>query len=76
MAATFRNSFINDNTALFSSYLSFSFLKEGIDFINDLEKELQIHKINQEILEGLGFEVKRINFDLLRKFGGVTLYFI
>jgi agmatine/peptidylarginine deiminase len=29
------------------------------------------NKINQEILEGLGFEVKRINCDLLSKFGGV-----
>jgi hypothetical protein len=29
------------------------------------------NKINQEILEGLGFEVKRINCDLLSNFGGV-----
>ena len=29
------------------------------------------NKVNQEILEGLGFEVKRINCDLLSKFGAV-----
>jgi agmatine/peptidylarginine deiminase len=29
------------------------------------------NKINQEILEGLGFEVKRINCDLLSMYGGV-----
>lgn len=29
------------------------------------------NKINQEILEGLGFEVKRINCDMLSKFGAV-----
>ena len=29
------------------------------------------NKVNQEILEGQGFEVKRINCDLLSKFGGV-----
>ncbi len=29
------------------------------------------NKVNQEILERLGFEVKRINCDLLSKFGGV-----
>ena len=29
------------------------------------------NKVNQEILESLGFEVKRINCDLLSKFGGV-----
>ena len=36
------------------------------------KKETQYYnKTNQEILEGLGFEVLRINCDLLAKFGGV-----
>jgi agmatine/peptidylarginine deiminase len=29
------------------------------------------NKVNQEILERLGFEIKRINCDLLSKLGGV-----
>ena len=126
--------FIDKKRVLISNYPSFPFLKDDIDFINQLDEELKIagierivfydrpideaaqclcksknrkpcfysargnyinflrinnliilpeynlsskresnyyNKKNQEILENLGFEVKRINCDTLAKFGGV-----
>jgi agmatine/peptidylarginine deiminase len=126
-------SFIDNKTAIIPSYPSFPFLKDDIDFIDQLERTLRINdvkritlhdrpideiancgcnkkgkpcfysargnfinflqlnntiilpeynlptkketeyynKTNQEILEGLGFDVLRINCDQLAKFGGV-----
>lgn len=126
--------FIDEKKALISTYPSFPFLKDDIDFINGLEDEVRAsgietikfydrpiyesaicgcnskkgkpcfysargnymnflrlnnliilpeytlatkketsyyNSINQQILESLGFEVRRINCDALAKFGGV-----
>lgn len=66
------------NTCFFSArgiYINFLQLNRTIilpEYTLPTKRETNFYnKINQEILEGLGFEVKRINCDLLSKFGGV-----
>jgi agmatine/peptidylarginine deiminase len=126
--------FVNNDTALLSSYPTFPFLKDDLSFIKSLEQDLKVagvkiktiydrpvyengycgcsrkngkpcfysargiysnflrlnktillpefklttkkendyyNKVNQQILEDLGFEVLRINCDRLGKFGGL-----
>ena len=57
------------------NYINFLRLNETIilpEYNLPTKKETQYYnKTNQEILEGLGFEVLRINCDRLAKFGGV-----
>ena len=57
------------------NYLNFLRLNKTIilpEYILPTKKETQYYNItNQEIFEGLGFEVLRINCDVLGKFGGV-----